>query len=346
MTLRGPIVIHKQRPLAQNSKYFAITPCLQELICFIGMQHTYGASCRIIEKLMGINVTAKQIERVCTFYGKKLYEIQSASGIPYDKSLKKADVLYVLMDGSFVPIRNTSLQKNNMDFVKGKDSWKEVKLARLIDGRHIVKGVSNNRNYVSHSDYLAHLGSREPFLEQLRQSIDNRKFVKIVFLGDGAKWIWNWVVDTFPQSTQILDFFHAMEHISDHSKIFFQEEQTRKDWVELQQTRLLSDQVEEVLEELETELVISQPKAARESLSKLKAYINENKNRMMYRTYKKQGFEIGSGAIESAHRTIIQQRAKLSGQRWTMDGVQSILSLRSIYHSGRWGKLLKLIKGN
>lgn len=347
MTLRGTIVIHKQHPLARNSKHFAITPCLQELICFIGMQHTYGASCKIFEKLLGLNVTAKQIERVCTFYGKKLYEIQSAKGIPYAKSSKKADVLYVLVDGSFVPIRNTSLQKNDMDFVKGKDSWKEVKLARLIEGRHIVKGVSNNRNYVSHSDYLAHLGNRKPFLEQLRQSIDNRKFDKIVFLGDGAKWIWNWVVDTFPQSTQILDFFHAMEHISDHSKVFFQEEQTRKDWVELQQSRLFCDQVEEVLEELETELVTNQqPKVAWESLNKLKAYVNENKNRMRYKTYKKQGLEIGSGAIESAHRTIIQQRAKLSGQRWTMEGVQSILSLRSMYHSGRWEELLILIKGN
>lgn len=66
----------------------------------------------------------------------------------------------------------------------------------------------------------------------------------------------------------------------------------------------------------------------------------------MYKTYKKQGLEIGSGAIESAHRTIIQQRAKLSGQRWTMDGVQSILSLRSLYYSGRWEELLNLIKVN
>jgi hypothetical protein len=346
MTLRGPIVIHKLHPLARNSKNFGITPCLQELICFIGMQHTYAASYKIFKKLLDIDVTAKQIERVCTFYGKKLYEIQSAIGIPYIKSSKKADVLYVLIDGSFVPIRNTSLQKNDLDFVKGKDSWKEVKLARLIEGRHIVKGISKDRNYVSHSDYLAHLGNREPFLEQLRQSIDNRKFDKMVFVGDGAKWIWNWVEDTFTQSTQILDFFHAMEHISDHSKIFFQEEQTRKDWVELQQTRLLSDQVKEVLDELETELVIGQSKVAQESLSNLKTYINENQNRMLYKTYKKQGLEIGSGAIESAHRTIIQQRAKLSGQRWTMEGVQSILSLRATYHSGRWEELLTLIKGN
>lgn len=346
MTLRGPIVIHKMHPLSQNSKNFGITPCLQELICFVGMQHTYGASYKIFEKLLGINVTAKQIERVCTFYGKKLYEIQSAKGISYVKSSKKSALLYVLVDGSFVPIRNTSLQKNNMDFVKGKDSWKEVKLARLIEGRHIVKGISKDRNYVSHSDYLAHLGNREPFLEQLRQSIDNRKFDKIVFLGDGAKWIWNWVVDTFPKSTQILDFFHAMEHISEHSKIFFQDEQARKDWVELQQHRLLSNQVEEVIGELEAELIISQSKTGYESLNKLKVYINENKNRMMYKTYKEQKLEIGSGAIESAHRTIIQQRAKLSGQRWTMDGVQSILSLRATYHSGRWDELLRLIKGN
>lgn len=67
---------------------------------------------------------------------------------------------------------------------------------------------------------------------------------------------------------------------------------------------------------------------------------------MLYKTYKKQSIEIGSGAIESAHRTIIQQRAKLSGQRWTMTGVQSILSLRATYHSGRWEDLINLVKTN
>ena len=65
---------------------------------------------------------------------------------------------------------------------------------------------------------------------------------------------------------------------------------------------------------------------------------------MKYQTYQNAGFIIGSGAIESAHRTVVQQRLKLSGQRWTEKGAQQIVNLMAIHKSNRWGEVIKLIK--
>lgn len=347
MTLHGSIVIHKEHPLAKNTRNFAITPCLQELICFIGMQHTYSGSNAIFQKLLGIEISAKQIERVCTFYGTKLYEMQCS--YVFNKKDKKieASILYVLLDGSFIQIRNSSLKKKGKDFFHGKDSWKEVKLGRIINARHIIKGISKDRNFVSKSDYVVHLGEAEKFLEQLRQLSESYKYDKLVFICDGAKWIWNWVEDCFPNAIKILDYFHAAEHLGEYALNNISDEALRKDWLKLQQERLLSNNAAEVIEELESEILISNrthTKANRGNNKKLSAYLKENSDRMQYGSYKKQGLEIGSGAIESAHRVIIQQRAKLSGQRWSIEGAQSILSLRAAYHGGKWNELTKLLK--
>lgn len=347
MTLHGPIVIHKEHPLAKNTRNFAITPCLQELICFIGMQHTYSGSSAVFKKLLDIEISAKQIERVCTFYGTKLYEMQC--GYVFNKKDKQveANILYILLDGSFIQIRNSSLQKKGKDFFQGKDSWKEVKLGRIINARHIVKGISKDRNFVSKSDYVVHLGEAEIFLEQLRQLSESYKYSKLVFICDGAKWIWNWVEDCFPNAIKILDYFHAAEHLGEYARNSISGEALRKDWLMLQKDRLLANNVAEIIDELESEILINDqnhPKANMETMKKLSTYLKENSTRMQYGSYKKQGLEIGSGAIESAHRVIIQQRAKLSGQRWSIEGAQSILSLRAAYHAGRWKELIQLLK--
>lgn len=347
MTLHGSIVIHKEHPLAKNTPNFAITPCLQELICFIGMQHTYSGSSAIFKKLLGIEISAKQIERVCTFYGTKLYEMQC--GYVFNKKDKQieANILYVLLDGSFIQIRNSSLQKKGKDFFHGRDSWKEVKLGRVINAKHIVKGISKDRNFVGKSDYVVHLGEAEIFLEQLRQLSESYKYSKLVFICDGAKWIWNWVEDCFPNAIKILDYFHATEHLGEYARNSISGEALRKDWLMLQQQRLLANNVAEIIDELESEILINDQKhtkANKENIKKLSTYLKENSTRMQYGSYKKQGLEIGSGAIESAHRVIIQQRAKLSGQRWSIEGAQSILSLRAAYHGGSWKELIQLLK--
>lgn len=312
------------------------------------MQHTYGRASDIFMKLLGLDINAKQIERVCTFYGNKLYENQNNQEHPENLEEKVSSKrLYVLIDGSFVLIRHKSLPIKEQKESQGKDCWKEVKLARLVNEKHLVKGISKNRNYVSRSEYVVHLGEAEAFFTILRETINRHYSKNLIFICDGAKWIWNWIEDTYPKSTQILDFFHAKEHLCDLAKIYISDQENRKVWVAEQEGRIMNDNIEEVLEELEDiRMNDSGSKTFKKELEKLINYFSEHRDRMRYKTYQNAGLEIGSGAVESAHRTIIQQRAKLSGQRWTSAGVQGILSLRAAYLGGNWNQLLSLINGN
>ena len=104
---------------------------------------------------------------------------------------------------------------------------------------------------------------------------------------------------------------------------------------------LWEDQVEQVL--LNAEQLVIRKTAAKEEQAKLVTYLKNHKDKMLYGTYKKNGWLVGSGPIESAHRTVIQKRLKVSGQRWTIPGAQKILNLRIAHKNNNWSKVIQLV---
>jgi hypothetical protein len=109
--------------------------------------------------------------------------------------------------------------------------------------------------------------------------------------------------------------------------------------------RLKEDEVEEVLKDLiEIANKTSKTTPVGKALNDLIRYYQNNTARMKYGTFIKKGYLIGSGAIESAHRNVIQQRLKLSGQRWSIDGAQRIANVRAHRKSNRWNELIGLVK--
>ena len=162
-----------------------------------------------------------------------------------------------------------------------------------------------------------------------------------MILGDGAKWIWNWANDNFPGAIQILDFFHAKEKLVLFAKYQFRDEEIRSNWVKQQSDKLLDNGLEEVMMTLKK----CRARSEEAKLAKQKAidYFIEHDDRMQYKTYREQGLMIGSGPIEAAHRSVIQQRMKLSGQKWSIEGAQAMANLRCYKHSGAWGIIKKII---
>ncbi|QEC73749.1 hypothetical protein FSB73_20835 [Arachidicoccus ginsenosidivorans] len=171
--------------------------------------------------------------------------------------------------------------------------------------------------------------------------IDEIPKKKRVFLCDGATWIWNRVEDSYQDSVQIVDYFHAKEHLSDVvSPILTKQE--KSGWLKGQEAHLFQDDVQAVIKEL-NRLKKIQPKQE-DLLEREINYFTKHEHRMQYGSFRKKGYLIGSGPIESAHRKVIQQRLKLSGQRWTMAGLQAMVTLRVAYLSGEWPLLIDLIK--
>lgn len=109
-----------------------------------------------------------------------------------------------------------------------------------------------------------------------------------------------------------------------------------------QKQRLLEGGVEEVLNELKNLKVVN--KQARRAKEAVVHYYESNQHRMQYKQYRHKGYMIGSGAIEAAHRHVIQQRLKLSGQRWSRAGAQQIVNLRACKKSDQWNRIMQLIK--
>jgi hypothetical protein len=156
----------------------------------------------------------------------------------------------------------------------------------------------------------------------------------LVFITDGAVWMRNWMNDRYGEATQILDFFHVCEHLGEFAKEVVSG--LRKNyhlWYERQKEELKQGNLSRVIKRIEQlPLRTAAAKGKRQSILK---YFGDNAYRMKYDQYRQAGYMIGSGAIEAAHRTVVQKRMKLSGQRWSDTGAQPMLNLRCAFKSGR-----------
>ena len=149
----------------------------------------------------------------------------------------------------------------------------------------------------------------------------------------------------YPNSTNILDYYHAVEYLHGFAKVVFgkkHQESRRKKWVDQQKAFLLNDQVKYCIEQIREVKVTT--KTQREAQAKILTYYTNNKYRMYYKTYKDRELLIGSGPIESAHRFVLQKRMKQSGQKWTKKGGQNVTNLRVAYLNQQWTTVVDLIK--
>ena len=300
---------------------------MQGLLCLVGQSVVYEQASELFEQMMDIEISAPQIQRVCTHYGNAIDPLVKANCeavIPRLEAGKEQDMVYVMVDGSMIYTRD--------------DKWRELKLGRLFHQSQVVD-IQTNRKAVMDSVYVSHLGSVADFFPKFERHLAG--YNNKVIIGDGAKWIWNWADDNYPGATQILDFYHAKEKLVLFARHQYPDQATRLGWIKEQSDKLLDNQLEEVLLTLRS----CRARSEEAKLAKQKAidYYVEHDDRMQYKTYKEKGLMIGSGPIEAAHRSVIQQRMKLSGQKWSISGAQAIANLRCYKHSRAWEMVKKII---
>lgn len=296
----------------------------------MGQQRVFVEAEETLEMLKGLKINAKQIERVCHHYG-DLIEQQDAEMINSQvfreyEGTQGNQLHYAMIDGAM--------------YLTKEEQWKEAKLGRIFNTNENVN-VSKNRSIISNSTYVSHLGGIKDFFPKLEYHLDGLK--SIVIIADGAKWIWNWADDFYPEATQILDFYHAKEHLCEFAVNYFKESTSRSEWIDEQCRTMLEEDTQKVIEALK-DLPMSPTKKIEQQKKKLINYYQKNSKRMRYSAYIKKGLLIGSGAIESAHRNVLQQRMKLSGQHWTKKGFQQISNLRVVYKSNNSNRIRQLVK--
>jgi hypothetical protein len=296
----------------------------------VGQQKVFVEAEETLEMLKGLKINAKQIERVCHHYG-DLIEQQDAEMINSQvfreyEGTQGNQLHYAMIDGAM--------------YLTKEEQWKEAKLGRIFNTNENVN-VSKNRSIISNSTYVSHLGGIKDFFPKLEYHLDGLK--SVVIIADGAKWIWNWADDFYPEATQILDFYHAKEHLCEFAVNYFKESTPRSEWIDEQCRTMLEEDTQKVIGALK-DLPMSPTKKLEQQKKKLINYYQKNRKRMRYSAYIKKGLLIGSGAIESAHRNVLQQRMKLSGQHWTKKGFQQISNLRVVYKSKNSSRIRQLVK--
>lgn len=236
-----------------------------------------------------------------------------------------AEILVIEVDGSQLPIR-------------GNEPWKEAKV-----GLTYRQDPQTHQPVKGSARYAAVVGGQAefaPVLEELLHIEDIDSANAAVWLGDGAASNWTLADQLAPDAIQILDWHHAVEHAVDCGKVLLGEESP---WLPLWQHRaetlLAAGEPNLVLEELMSCVPLAQRFRGRdkadvlEALDDLVRYYRNNAQRMKYRLYREHHFPIGSGAVESAHRHILQTRMKRAGQRWALRNARKMARLRAAYRT-------------
>lgn len=325
-TTMGRITISNNVCYSRGNNGFQISALLQELMVYAGQLECYERCHEVLDKFLSVQVSATQVWRLTDLYGQhlgKTHDFTERSQLP----VREQETLYVEADAS-------------MAFTR-KQGWKEVKVGRIFKSSDCIH-ADPKPGLIMHSQYLAHLGGHKAFAEQMEglTASYSTKEAQMVFITDGAPWLKNWIEDAFPGATSILDYYHCCEHLYEFTATFFSDKEQGLWWADEQKELLLQSQSSVVMSNIE-----ALPGRKRKYKQKLINYLKANKDRMDYKQYKTIGCGIiGSGAIESAHRTVVQRRMKLSGQRWSKKGAQNMLNLRVIYMNGQWSKIIQLAK--
>lgn len=288
-----------------------------------GVSDVYSASSDVFKAFLGIDISPIQVYRVSNQLGHQI-DLDLRKDIAQPPPAP-GEVIYACMDGSMI-LTDTG--------------WQEVKVGRVFSSFNRseagAKGDTASRFALTKSTYCAHLGTCEDFIPLFEASLGTYRACpeQLAFINDGAPWIQQYVESKSPAATHILDYYHALEHLAEFSRVHFKAAKSSAQWLDKQAGLLLSDGVDLVLTNLAELNRLSAD--ATECRRRLVGYYSRNRHRMQYGTFRNRGLQIGSGAMEAAHRTVVQCRMKRSGQRWSDEGAQAMLNLRVAYKSDRW----------
>lgn len=309
---------------------------VQELSSALGVGSEFGNANRLLHRWSGVSVSEKTLANHVEAYGTALVEAEAAVPVegacPIRSSLStaatappKRPVFYIGADGIHTPMRTGGTAEAKV----GVMFW-EADHLRIAKTRAIVKA----------REYVATLEGVESFREQLNRcyvaTVDNEPH-QVIFLGDGAPWLWLMASLLFPDAIQILDFFHVSEYLWEVARAAFggQSEQ-QKTWVDTQQAALKQSQWPAVVEAAQRLPPSSDDLT--QAIERLVSYLTHNQSRVDYQRYLQQNLMIGSGIVESSNRRIVTMRLKQSGMFWSKQGAEAVMSLRACYLSGsqRW----------
>jgi hypothetical protein len=318
------------------------SPGLRRMMARAGSQSTFKEGREDLRVYAGIEVSVKDVERVAETTGQNMdswsreERKQVLTLAPPMPPVKTIPVMYVCYDGTGVPMTRAELAGRKGKQADGSALTREAKLGCVftqttIDEKGFAVRDPESTSFVGGIESSDDFGWRI-YAEAIRRGLYSAK--QVVVLGDAAEWIRSIKEEHFPDAIQIVDLYHAREHVSWLCKHLFGEDAKalvhhRIRWW----TALDEGKIEKIIQQANQKLPLSLE--AREKAEAEIAFLDKHKILMKYADYRKRGFFVGSGVMEAGCKTVIGLRMKQSGMEWSLRGANAIISLRCVVKSSR-----------
>ena len=318
----------------------SFSPHALRMIGIVGARVSFDEGSGLLHSLAGIDVPAKQVEREAERLGREIADDEQRVVEP-ETDREIPPTLYLGMDGTGVPMRKSEIEGRAGKQEDGSAKTREVKLVTVWSAeRRDKEGVPvRDDGSITYSAAIESAATRDTDKEPsavarraVREATRRRfeKAARRVVLGDGAEWIWNIAAEEFPDAIQIVDRFHANEHLSDAAKaIYGPRGDLHEEWAHQRCTDLKAGKIDDVLAALAVHSCCEEAQACSE-------YIRKNRNRMRYGEYHAAGLCTSTAVVESGCKRAVGLRLKEGGMFWTVVGANAIIALRCCLLSRRF----------
>jgi hypothetical protein len=318
----------------------SLSPALTRMTGTVGALVSFQEGSELLQELAGVAVDTKQVERTAETLGQEIAADEQRHSEPLD-TLPLPQTLYLGIDGTGIPLRAEELTG-----VAGKTAagakTREVKLCTVWsaesfdgDGTPVRDEGSVSYSAAIESAFVPNIAKeRSVFAQRVWRETQRRRFTqaaRTAALGDGAPWIWNLVAELFPGTIQIVDRFHAKQHLSELSKALYGLTSRRAvQWAKRRHEELDSGRFAALLAAIRRQ--VSHSEEARRCL----LYFQTNRERMRYPEFHAQGLCTSTGVVEAGCKVAVGTRLKRAGMHWTVRGSNAIIALRCSKLSGRF----------
>ena len=292
----------------------------------LGVQDAFGTARDVLRRLTGLELSANSIRKATQIVGERVVEREEAQvalseEMEHQLAQRRAPApkrLYGSMDGFMTLF---------------KDGWHEMKAGAwwTVDERGRAQNIQYYVDTVAaehFSDLVWATGDR----------LNAAQAEELVFITDGADWIRRIIAEHYPQAVHIIDIYHASGYLETVAQAAIKNEARRDAWLKQARTALWEGRIDEVIGLCE-QYRQAQLKPEDDPAYAAVRYFTNHRHQMDYPSYRAQGYQIGSGTMESGCKQIGLARLKIAGVRWSKAGARLVAKARAAYLSGRWDEV-------
>ncbi len=320
----------------------SLSPAVTRMVGLVGAMVSFEEGHELLHELAGVEVPTKHVERAAEALGREITQDERSVVEAPPAEEPVAPTLYLGLDGTGVPMRASEVEGRAGKQADGTAKTREVKLCTVwsAEGRDEESTPVRDAGSVTYSAAIESAAQRDTdehpsaFAERVVREATRRGFERAerrVVLGDGAPWIWNLASEHVPDACQIVDRFHAKQHLSDVGKaIYGVTSELGRAWSKARHDELDDGKTDDILAALAIHAV------ANEEARKCIGYVEDNRDRMRYAEFRAAGLCTSTGVVEAGCKVAIGTRLKRTGMHWTVAGADAIIALRCCKLSGRF----------